>query len=140
MKRLLFIALTLQGCAAFGVVTCPTTDPSSSAPPVSVRDMRATWEARFGLMPPACDTPWFWDVVSTSDQWRLCGTRKDAACTLYPSGCPVTYVTAVDAGDRTLAAHEWAHWAGKCSHGDSDTNHTNPDIWGAGGFIHSFER
>lgn len=144
MKRLAIALLLLTGCAGIravlGYSDCAASDPQSVEPPVSARVLRETWEARFGPLPKACDTPWLWDVVSTSDQWRLCHTLNDAACTVYPQGCPVTFVTIQYAADKRLAAHEWAHWALHCSKGDGDPQHTNAAVWGAYGFVPSFGR
>lgn len=137
----LFAVLLLCGCegirAAFGYVDCASqTDPQ---PPLSEQTLRAAWGVRFGSMDAvaACKNHWTWNVVSSADQDAVCSSKIDAACTIYPSGCPTTFTTATYARDQRLAAHEFSHWALLCTTGNSDTDHVlHPEVWS--GFVAQF--
>jgi hypothetical protein len=69
-----------------------------------------------------------------------CDSVANAGCTTYFEGCPLTVTTQAYAADSQLAAHEFAHYALKCSTGNSDPQHTNVAVWAPRGFVHSFER
>jgi hypothetical protein len=66
-----------------------------------------------------------------------------AGCTAYTigpngkrePGCPFTVTSPEYANDTRLAAHEFAHAARRCTTGYSDPSHTDPAIWGPGGFV-----
>ena len=148
MKRaLLVMMLLLQGCSIWdglGYATglkdkCPKYGNAPS--PVPVAELTDVWNERFhDLAIPADAEPWTWNIVSDADLTRICQRSDAAGCTDYRGGCPSTYTTQAYAKDGLLAAHEFAHAALFRRHVNTDPNHTNPDIWGAGGFIHSFER
>lgn len=138
MRLALTLLILLQACAAFGIVACPVS--GTSTPPVSESTLRLSWAARFGELPSKCDAHWAWSVVTPDEQSRVCLASAFAACTIYPSGCPLTLTTAAYASDTQLAAHEFAHAMLKCSTGDGDPAHTNTAVWGVNGFVEGFAK
>jgi hypothetical protein len=137
--------------ALTGKVDCD--NANETKPPVSEDVLRAAWEAQFGNLDGACGPAyhWSWQVMKDQDEVdRSCGfTRKPdgrlvsaAGCTAYTigpngtrtPGCPVTLTSRAYEHDTRLAAHEFAHWALRCSTGYSDPNHTNAAVYGPNGY------
>lgn len=164
MWRFLPLLVLLNGCAgllvglqsATGHTPCDSPADDKFKPPVSEQALRASWEKWFKKpLPESCSAHWVWTIESVEELKRSCGqsmgadgTLKDAAgCTVYTigpngtrePGCPYTITTPDLAGDVLLAHHEIAHWFLHCSSKTffSDPNHTNQDVWGPQGWVHS---
>jgi hypothetical protein len=112
----------------------PCINPKYQIPPaVSQDELREEWEHRFGSLPEACDEPL--PFTSVSDPSAQCGIQS-AGC-FIDNGCPYALIGGSYLNDRTLAAHEIAHWYLHCSGriSSGDPNHTMPDVWGSEGFV-----
>lgn len=127
------------GCNAFDDAPCATqADEPGPLPPVSEAELRASWADSYGdLAGHACLPPWVWEIVTPAEQTAMgCPSDTIAGCTLYTPGpsndqvCPLTITTAEYGNDVRLARHEFAHYALKCSVGDSDHDHVHfPQVW-----------